>query len=699
MIFSNRLTAVSYLVVTALAFSTHSCLAAKTVPLSSLDLTNAVQGWGNPSANLSVEQHQLTIAGQKFTTGFGTHSTGLLIVSLNGGSSKFHAVVGVDDETNGKGSVVFSVIADGKVIWTSGVIRGGDPGKVADVDLAGVKKLVLSVGDAGDGFDYDHADWADASLDVTGAMPETLKPAHTDPVISTPLQTDAPQFRAPRIIGALAGKPFMFAVPVSGKSPLRYHAANLPAGVTFNAGILTGTLSTAGSYVVNVRVDNSAGKATEHLTIKVGDTLALTPPMGWNSYDGYGDSVTEAEMLNNAQAIQQYLKPHGWQYVVVDYRWYDPGAHDNNANGRAGAALTMDAYGRLLPSPNRFPSAVGDAGFKALADKIHAMGLKFGIHIMRGIPRNAVDANLPIAGSKFHAKDAYHADGACVWCQDMYPVAGDTPAGQAWYDSIFRQYASWGLDFVKVDDLSRPYHTDEIIAIRKAIDKCGRAIVFSTSPGATPVADADSISSLANQWRITDDMWDTWGQLVDNMNYGNQWYGHGSPGHWPDVDMLPFGILSVGGRSVGAERQTHLTKAEQVSLMTYAAIMPGPLMLGGDFTKADQWEMSLLTNDEVLGVDQDPAGIQGHMVYNKDGIEAWTKPLQDGSTAVAIFNENIEDATPSIDDADLGLNGVFSIRDLWQHKDLGGGLRPMGYFVPAHGAILLRFTQSKLPSR
>jgi len=693
MIFSNRPFLVSCLALVAAAASVHSGLAAGPVPLSSLDLTNAVQGWGNPSANLSVEQHTLTIAGHKYATGFGTHAVGMLSLNLAGGSTRFHSVVGVDDETNGKGSVVFSVIADGKEIWNSGTMRGGDLGKVVDLDLTGVKKLLLKVGDAGDGFDFDHADWADASLEVTGAAPETVKLAQTDPVISTEPSPDAPRIHPPHVFGALSGKPFSFTVSASGEIPIRYTVTNLPPGVLFNDGVVTGTVQSPGNYVLSVRAANSAGTDKANISLKVGDTLALTPPMGWNSYDGFGDSVTEAETLANARAIQKYLKPHGWQYVVVDYRWYDPGAHDNNANARAGAALTMDQYGRLLPALNRFPSAVDESGFKALADKVHAMGLRFGIHIMRGIPRNAVDANLPIEGSTFTAKDAYHTDGACVWCQDMYPVNGDSPAGQAWYDSIFRQYASWGLDFVKVDDLSRPYHTDEINAIRRAIDKCGRAIVFSTSPGPTPVADAASIESVANQWRMTDDMWDNWGQLVDNMNYGSQWYGHGEPGHWPDTDMLPFGLLSVGGRSVGSERQTKLTKSEQVALLTYDVLMPAPLMLGGDFSQATPWEISLLTNDEVLAVNQDVQGSQGHRVYNNDGVQVWTKPLQDGSIAVGLFNQTLEDDTPTISIADLGLKGKFHVRDLWQRKELGDASGTLAYFIPAHGAVLLTLSQ------
>ena len=185
--------------------------------------------------------------------------------------------------------------------------------------------------------------------------------------------------------------------------------------------------------------------------------MAPTPPMGWNSYDSFGDNVTEEEILANARYQQEHLLSHGWKYVVVDYRWYDPGAHDNNPNGRAGAKLAADRFGRLVPAPNRFPSAAAGKGFKPLADRLHAMGLKFGIHVMRGIPRQSVKANTPIEGSDFKAADAANTANICPWCPDMFGVDADKPAGQAWYDSILRQYADWGVDFVKVDDLSSPY--------------------------------------------------------------------------------------------------------------------------------------------------------------------------------------------------------------------------------------------------
>jgi hypothetical protein len=589
-----------------------------TVWLSALDLSNARQGFGTPRADKSVDGHPLSINGEKFEHGFGTHAIGRLIVDLHGSATHFQARVGIDDEiAPHKGSADFTVIADGKPVFTSGIMSRGDAAKPVDVDLTGVKELQLKVGDGGDGFDFDHADWADARIDYTGEKPATVAPKSIDPTI---------------------------AMPAAGVSPVLHRDDNAP--------------------------------------------LAATPPMGWNSYDGYGDSVTEAEMRSNAKAVAEKLKPFGWQYVVVDYRWYDPGAFNNDPGSRAGVDLTMDANGRLLPSPNRFPSAAKGDGFKPLADDIHAMGLKFGIHIMRGIPRKAVEKNLPILGADFHAADAADTKSVCSWSPDMFGVRGETAAGQAYYDSLFKLYAGWGLDFVKVDDLSEPYATNEVAAIRSAIDKCGRPILFSTSPGPAPLDRAEHLKQHANMWRATGDFWDNWKQLSDAMTVCAQWNGHGGPGHWPDMDMLPLGRLSVGNRSVGKDRRSNFTHAEQMTLMSLWSLFPSPLMLGGDLTAADGWEIALLTNDEILAVNQDPLGEPAMRVFNHGGLEVWQRNLTNGRIAVGLFNRSEDDTTVTATWKDLDLAGPYKVRDLWQKKDLPATDAKVDAMVPTHGAAV-----------
>ena len=416
---------------------------------------------------------------------------------------------------------------------------------------------------------------------------------------------------------------------------------------------------------------------------------AATPPMGWNSYDAFGDSVTEAEVLANATYLKDHLLSHGWRYVVVDFRWYDGGANSGDLRQRTGAKLTMDEHGRLLPAPNRFPSAAGGAGFGPLAEKVHGMGLKFGIHIMRGIARQAVKANCPIEGSDFSAVQAADLNSTCAWCPDMFGVDGASAAGQAWYDSLFRQYAGWGVDFVKVDDLSRPYHAAEIAAIRKAIDKCGRPIVFSTSPGETPIAEAADISTHANQWRISDDFWDNWRSLNHNFDLLGRWQGVGGPGHWPDADMIPLGHLAI--RSIGKPRQTQFTRDEQVTLISLWALAPSPLMLGMNLPDDDAWTDSLLTNDAVIAVNQDALGAPAKRVQQDRaaGTEVWVKPLSGGGAAVGLFNRSSQQQRVVLRAGDIGANGAVRLRDLWTGKVLEMG-NEFSATVAPHGTVLVR---------
>jgi hypothetical protein len=419
---------------------------------------------------------------------------------------------------------------------------------------------------------------------------------------------------------------------------------------------------------------------------------AQTPPMGWNSYDTFGDSVTEQETLANAQTMKDYLFVHGWTYVVVDFRWYDPvGTNDdrNLTKERTGAALAADAYGRLVPAVNRFPSSANGQGFKPLADRLHAMHLKFGIHIMRGIPRQAVYAKTPIEGSSFTAEDAADTTSRCGWCPDMFGVRASA-AGQAWYDSIFRLYASWGVDFVKVDDLSVPYHGDEIDMIRKAIDRSGRHIVFSTSPGPTDIAHASRLKDQANMWRISGDFWDEWKKLDAQFDLLAKWEGVAGPGHYPDADMIPFGHLSIRSWINSGERQTRFTHDEQRTLMSLWSLNSSPLMLGMNLPDDDAWTTSLLTNDEVLAIDQDPLGLSAKRVSQQNGLEIWVKDLKDGSKAIGLFNRTATNATVTLNWTESGLSGRQTLRDLWQHKKLGSFKRAYSATVQAHGVILLR---------
>ncbi len=396
---------------------------------------------------------------------------------------------------------------------------------------------------------------------------------------------------------------------------------------------------------------------------------AQTPPMGWNSWDCYGPTVQESEVKANADYMAKNLKKYGWQYIVVDIRWF---IENDKAGGynQKDARYVIDKYGRYQPAVNRFPSAADGKGFKPLADYVHSKGLKFGIHIMRGIPKIAVDRKLPIMGTDgITADQIYSPELQCVWLKDNYTIVADRKGAQEYYNSLFNLYASWGVDFVKVDDLSRPYHKSEIELIRKAIDQCGRHIVFSTSPGETPIEDADHVRTHANMWRMVDDVWDTWPHFTHLINVCQKWYQYIAPGTWPDCDMIPLGRISIRGER-GGDRMTRLTKDEQYSLMTLFTIFRSPLMFGGDMPSNDAFTLSLLTNKEVLKMHRE--GTDVHQLFQKDGKVAITsRNAKTGDRYLALFNISDSNTPLSLNVAlnDLGIHkNEVELRNMWTGK-------------------------------
>ncbi len=362
---------------------------------------------------------------------------------------------------------------------------------------------------------------------------------------------------------------------------------------------------------------------------------APTPPMGWNSWDCYGPTVVEEEVMANADYMATHLKKFGWDYIVVDIRWYveNDKAHGYNEKD---AIYVMDEYGRLQPSPLRFPSATNGKGFKVLADYVHSKGLKFGIHVMRGIPMEAVKKNTPILGSKARAKDIYSTEKQCPWLRDMYTIVAGREGAQEYYNSIFQLYTSWGIDFIKIDDLSVPYHQGEIEMIRKAIDKVGRKIVLSTSPGETPIENAEHVKTHANMWRIVGDFWDNWTQLKEHFEVCNRWAPHIGNGHFPDADMLPLGRIGIRAER-GDNRMCALSHDEQYTLMSLFSIFRSPLMFGGDLPSNDAFTLSLLTNKDVLYINK--YSQNNKQLFRKDDLIAWVADdPKTGDKFLAVFN-------------------------------------------------------------
>lgn len=363
---------------------------------------------------------------------------------------------------------------------------------------------------------------------------------------------------------------------------------------------------------------------------------AKTPPMGWNSWDCFGPSVVESEVKANADYMAAHLKQFGWEYVVVDIRWYVDNQTTGHYNAYNNSDFIIDEYGRYLPSPKRFPSAADGKGFKPLADYVHGLGLKFGIHIMRGVPKEAVFNKLPIKGTSTTADKIYSTALECTWLQDNYTILKANAGAQEYYNSILDLYAEWGVDYIKVDDLSRPYHNGEIEMLRNAIDQTGRPIVLSMSPGATPIEQHEHAKNHANLWRTIDDFWDNWSQLNYSFEKCAEWAPYISKGSWPDADMLPMGHLSIRGER-GEDRYTNFTVPEQYSLMTLWTVFKSPLMFGGHMPDNDAFTNSMLTNTEVL--DMHATSVNNKQYFNQNNTIGWKAddPFT-GDQYVALFN-------------------------------------------------------------
>ena len=445
---------------------------------------------------------------------------------------------------------------------------------------------------------------------------------------------------------------------------------------------------------------------------------ALTPPLGWNSWDSFGQAVTEDEVKANADFMAAKLAKLGWRYVVVDIEWSEPQrlGPDYPVHSKS----EIDAFGRFVPAEARFPSAAGGRGFKPLADYIHRKGLKFGVHIVRGIPRLAVEQNTPIEGTPYKAADIADKVDFCDWNRDQWGVDVEKPGAQEWYDSLFRQLASWDVDFVKADDLC--YRGEEIAMLRRAIERTGRPIVLSLSYGPMPLDRAGELVKNANMWRLLGDLWDYWDQVRPAFRHLHDWSPHVGPGHWPDPDMLPLGHLrflpagwsknrtmnqsyfdmtSHGGRE---DVPNFLSRDEQTTVMTLWAVARCPLMFGGHLPASDDWTLGLITNAEVLAVNQKSRN--NRQLFRANGLIAWAADEAEGrGKYVALFNtsdrgEHGPEAGTAVPVrlSELGFDGTVTVKDVWSGKDIGVFSGEFAPIIPYHGAGLYRLTAQAAPS-
>ncbi len=392
--------------------------------------------------------------------------------------------------------------------------------------------------------------------------------------------------------------------------------------------------------------------------------IIKTSPMGWNSWDCYGAAVTEDIVRQNAEYMAKHLKGYGWEYIVVDIQWYEPNAVSHEYNSFTD--LCMDEYSRLIPAENRFPSSAGGKGFAPLAEYVHSLGLKFGIHIMRGIPRQAVHNNTPIKGTDKTARQIAKISSICSWNTDMYGVDPSKDGAKEYYDSLFELYATWGVDFIKCDDICRelPHEESELIMLSESLNSCGRDMILSLSPGPAQLKKAELYKQISNMWRITDDFWDKWELLYAMFERAEKWCTHTGAGHWPDADMLPIGpIKQDWDNSI----RTEFTHDEQITMLTLWSIFRSPLMIGGEMTGFDDFTLGLVTNERILEMHKNAR--HSHQVWrrNIEGNEyiLWTAVCSEGGYYAAVFNTGNNDGTVKIKLSDMEIYNATSVVELW----------------------------------
>ena len=431
-------------------------------------------------------------------------------------------------------------------------------------------------------------------------------------------------------------------------------------------------------------------KTTKKQEVKEKVLLAQKPPMGWNSYNCFGGNVTEAEVKANADYMAKNLKQYGWEYIVVDFLWYcdDQTSAEKFSNRRP--KQYIDEFGRLIPSAKLHPSSIGGKGLKPLGDYIHSKGLKFGLHIMRGIPRQAISGNTPVRLSKAKASEIANPSDSCIWYGGLAGVNMTKAGAQEYYNSLFELYAHWGVDYIKVDDISFPYHADEIEAVHKAIVNSGRPIVLSLSPGPASIGNPKHLRENANLWRISGDFWDKWEALKRQLELCREWAPMVTEGHWPDADMLPLGKLNIRTELKDPEtsgRTTNFTHDEQYFLMTLWSVFRSPLMFGGNMPDNDEFTTSLITNEEIIRINQHSTN--NREISFKNGISIWSADDNENKARYIAFL-NISDKTSRVTytPEELGVMAQSKVRDLWKKSELGQVGKGLVISIPAHGSIL-----------
>lgn len=654
-------------------------LSAQTVWLDELDLSTATQGWGVPMKNKSIDGKTLAIAGTTFERGFATHSVSSLLILLEGKATIFTTLVGMDDEVKGHDAAAeFELYGDGKKLWASGVMHVGDSAIACSVKLAGIKRLELVVTDGGNGNYYDHAEWVNAKFETTGVTTfKTYNPVPSEKYILTPEISAEPRINSPKVFGVRPGSPFQYFVATTGDRPMTFSALGLPEGLLIDpqTGIISGKLLKAGTFEVTLVTKNAKGKAEKKLRIVCGDRIALTPPMGWNSWNCFAQEVSADRVKRAANAmVKSGLINHGWTYINIDDFWENHrDSKDSSLRGKF-----RDEAGFIIPN-SRF------VDMKPLADYVHNLGLKIGLYSSPG-------------------------PWTCGGCAGSYGYEKqDAQSYSKWgFDYLKYDWCSYGNvinglpgnDPLKVSSLSYQGGASLSAAIKpyeimgEYLRQQPRDIVFSLCQYG--MSDVWKWGDLVggNCWRTTNDITDTWVSIKSIALDQDKSAAYAKPGNWNDPDMLVVGEVGWGNM-----HPSKLKPDEQYLHISLWCLFSSPLLIGCDMEELDDFTLNLLTNDEVIEINQDPLGKQATCVQTLGDLRIYVKELEDGSRAVGFCNFGLEIADLSYKDFDrLGIKGKFVVRDLWRQKDVANietKADQLEVKVPAHGVVLYKFSSMK----
>ncbi len=663
-----------------LAIVATPAVAEETVALSALDLGKMTAGWGEPRKDRNCTGEPIKLGGEAFEHGVGTHANSTMHLKLDGRAVRFTAKVGVDDQTDGRGTVRFLVHGDGELLFDSGVMKGGAGAKAVDVPLARVSALVLSATSADDDIHFDHANWADARIIYAGKAPEAVAAPGEEKVLLTPKPGPEPRINGPRLFGVRPGRPFLYRIPCTGKRPIAFAVDHLPEKLTLDAskGIITGTAPEGrGEHVVTLRAENEHGTAEKEFTLVVGDKLALTPPMGWNSWYVWYHTITDKKMRQAAdQMVASGMADVGYMYVNIDDCWMmqSPEGYEvrkarlRGLDVEAVVGKTRGPDGRFLPNAN-FPD------MKAMTDHIHAHGLRAGLYTSPG-PRTC---------QHFEASYQHERQDAelfAKWGFDFLKYDWCT------YGSIYRERMKASGD----DLLEKKRPFKQMGDILAALD---RDIVLNLCQYGMNDVWTWGESVGGHCWRTTGDLGLTRGDHLPGfykIGLANmQHYRHARPGAWNDPDYLLLGYVGVPPAAGFQEpRPTRLTPNEQYSYMSMWSLMAAPLFFSGDMARLDAFTLNVLCNPEVIDVNQDALGKQARPLRHSDRELVLAKPMEDGSLAVGLFNLGEVPRPIAVTWKDLSLRGKRRVRDVWRHKDLGFFEGQFSTTVNRHGVALLR---------